>query len=68
MAGMSSTSDPEALAALVEDLAADIERGRRGRVRAYGPDDELPPNAVASLERMAPTLEDRHRAIFDEHE
>ena len=64
MDAMSSSSDPEALAALVEDLAADIERGRRGRVRVYGPDDELPPAAAASLERVAPMLEDRHRAVF----
>lgn len=63
---MSTSSDPDALAALVEDLAADIERGRRGRARVYGPDDELPPAAVASLERMAPLLEDRHKAVFDE--
>ena len=65
MTVMTSGADPEALAALVEDLAADIERGRRGRVRVYGPNDELPPAALASLERAAPTLEDRHRAVFD---
>ena len=65
MSAMTSGPDPEALAALVQDLAADIERGRRGRVRVYGPNDELPPAAVASLERAAPTLEDRHRAVFD---
>jgi hypothetical protein len=64
MGVVTSSSDPEALAALVEDLAADIERGRRSRVRVYGPDDELPPAAVASLERVEPMLEDRHRAVF----
>ena len=64
MASMTSVDDPDALAALVEDLAADIERGRRGRPRVYGPDDELPPAAQASLERVAPLLEDRHRVVF----
>ena len=61
---MSCASDPDAVAALVEDLAADIERGRRGRVRVYGPDDELTPAAQASLGRMAPLLEERHRTVF----
>ncbi|MEZ5375582.1 MAG: hypothetical protein R2733_03660 [Acidimicrobiales bacterium] len=61
---MSSAADPDALAALVEDLAADIERGRRGRARVYGPDDELTPAAQASLDRMAPLLEERHRTVF----
>lgn len=64
MSGMAASSDPEALTALVEDLAADIERGRRGRVRIYGPDDELPPAAAASLQRMEPALEARHKAVF----
>jgi hypothetical protein len=52
------------VASLVEELAADIERGRRGRARVYGPDDELPPAAQASLDRMALVLEDRHRVVF----
>lgn len=64
MVAMSSGSESDAVASLVEDLAADIERGRRGRARVYGPDDELPPAAQASLERMAPLLKDRHKAVF----
>jgi hypothetical protein len=64
MVSMSSASESDAVASLVEDLAADIERGRRSRARVYGPDDELPPAARASLERMAPLLDDRHRTVF----
>lgn len=61
---MSSRSDSDAVADLVQDLAADIERGQKGRVRVYGPDDDLPPAAEASLERVAPMLEERHRKVF----
>ncbi|MGH1505928.1 MAG: hypothetical protein ACRBI6_20435 [Acidimicrobiales bacterium] len=63
---MSSALEPDDLASIVEDLATDIEAGRQDRPRIYGADDALPPAAAASLERMAPQLEERHRAVFGE--